>query len=81
MLVCAPGEGLFLGNSMPIRDMDMYASGWRLASEDIATAGLGNVSAGVTCCSAFCTSCMPICTRLTHGPGKPAFSVCTSRGI
>lgn len=35
---CA-GDALFLGNSMPIRDMDMYAGAWEGPGSDQATAG------------------------------------------
>ncbi len=40
------GEGLFLGNSMPIRDMDMYACNRRVPAGATSPAGMGDFPSG-----------------------------------
>ena len=50
-LLLNAGDGLFLGNSMPIRDMDMYAAGRRpQAADGMRRAGLGDVPSGMPPC-------------------------------
>ena len=45
------GDGLYLGNSMPIRDMDMYAASPAAAREGAGAPGFGVVGSGGCSCS------------------------------
>ncbi len=49
ILLLHAGDGLFLGNSMPIRDMEMYAAvpGGRLSGGDVADGSQSWVASGL----------------------------------